>query len=62
MTIQSLADLGYTVNVKAADPYIVPPAALMSTIPAFTLQMPEPHGPLGEVDQSGRITRRFTTK
>ena len=62
MTIQSLADMGYTVNVNAADPYIVPPPALMSTIPAFTVKMPEPHGPLAELDQFGRVTRRFMTK
>ena len=59
MTIQSLADMGYTVNLNAQDPYTVPPSLLMSMIPAFTQKMPEPHGPLAEVDNSGRITKRF---
>lgn len=62
MTIQSLADLGYVVNLNGQDPYVVPPPALMSSIPAFSVKMPEPHGPLAEVDQNGRITRRFMTK
>ncbi len=62
MTIQSLADLGYVVNLNGQDPYVVPPPSLMSSIPAFSVRMPEPHGPLAEVDQNGRITRRFMTK
>ncbi len=62
MTIQALADLGYVVNINAEDPYTVPTPALMSSIPAFSVQMPEPHGPLAELDQNGRITRRFMTK
>jgi hypothetical protein len=62
MTIQALADLGYTVNINAEDPYTVPPPALMSPFPAFTVKMPEPHGPLAETDLSGRVTRRFMNK
>jgi len=62
MTIQSLADMGYLVNTGAEDPYSVPAPALMSSIPAFSIQMPEPHGPLAEVDQFGRVTRRFMTR
>lgn len=62
MTIQSLADMGYVVNINAEDTYTVPPPALMSPIPAFSIKMPEPHGPLAEIDASGRVTRRFTNK
>jgi len=62
MTIQSLADMGYVVNINAEDPYTVPPPSLMSPIPALTIQMPEPHGPLEETDLSGRVTRRFMNK
>ncbi len=62
MTIQSLADLGYVVNSNGQDPYTVPAAGLMSEIPAFTIRMPEPHGPLAEVDRNGRVTRRFANQ
>jgi hypothetical protein len=62
MTIQALADMGYVVNINAEDPYTVPPPSMMSTIPAFTVKMPEPHGPLAELDQFGRVTRRYMTK
>lgn len=62
MTIQALADLGYGVNINAEDPYTVPTPAFMSSIPAFSVQMPEPHGPLAELDQNGRVTRRFMNK
>jgi hypothetical protein len=62
MTIQALADLGYVVNINAEDSYTVPPPSLMSTNPAFTIEMPEPHGPLAETDLFGRVTRRFMTK
>jgi hypothetical protein len=61
MTIQSLADMGYVVNINAEDPYTVPPPSLMSPFPAFSIKMPEPHGPLDERDSSGRVTRRFMT-
>jgi hypothetical protein len=62
MTIQSLADMGYGVNINAEDPYTVPPPSLMSPIPALTIQMPEPHGPLEETDLFGRVTRRFMNR
>jgi hypothetical protein len=61
MTIQSLADMGYGVNINAEDPYTVPPPSLMSPFSAFSIKMPEPHGPLDERDSSGRVTRRFMT-
>ena len=62
MTIQSLADLGYAVNLNGEDAYTVPAAGLMSSIPAMTMKLPEPHGPLAELDNAGRVTRRFMTK
>ena len=55
MTIRSLADLGYTVNTIPNDPYTVPPPALMSSIPAWSLRMGEPQGPIASLDDNGRI-------
>ena len=54
MTLQSLADMGYTVNLNITDPFTVPPPALMSPIPAWSLKLPDPHGALSSVDAFGR--------
>lgn len=70
MTIQSLADLGYAVNVNVADAYTVPPAAVMAGVrdagAAATageagflaeapVRLPEPMRPRFTVDEVGRI-------
>ena len=59
MTIQSLADLDYEVNISGADPYTVPPPAFMSPTPAWSVRMPNPHGPVAAVNSSGQITRAY---
>ena len=59
MTIQSLADLDYEVNISGADPYTVPPPAFMSPTPAWSVRMPNPHGPVAAVNSSGQITRTY---
>lgn len=61
MTIQSLADMGYTVNLNIQDAYTVPPPALMSMTPAWSLKLPEPHTPLAALDQNGRVVRVYQT-
>ena len=58
MTLQSLADMGYTVNLNITDPFTVPPPALMSPIPAWSLKLPDPHGALSSVDAFGRVVQR----
>jgi hypothetical protein len=60
MTIQSLADLDYEVNISGADPYTVPPPAFMSPTPAWSVRMPNPHGPVAEVNSSGQVTRTYS--
>lgn len=68
MTIQALADLGYTVNVNVADAYSVPPAALTAGVIAASTTatgpsllfdapviLPEPLRPRFSVDEVGRI-------
>ena len=59
MTIQSLADLGYAVNLLTQDAYTVPLPALMSMTLAWTLRMGEPMGPIASVDANGRIVQVF---
>ena len=59
MTIQSLADLDYEVNVGVADPYTVPPAGLFSPTPALSIRMSNPHGPVAAVNANGQIIRTF---
>ena len=59
MTIQSLADLGYTVNTIPNDSYTVPPPALMSPTPAFSQRMGDPRGPIASVDANGRIVHVY---
>jgi len=64
MTVQGIADLGYTVNVNAADAYTVPPAALRASVTAAeaalaepVVALPEPERPRFQVDGLGRVTR-----
>jgi hypothetical protein len=59
MTIQSLADMDYEVNINGANPYTVPPPALMSPTPAWSIRMPNPHGPVAEVNAAGQVTRSY---
>ena len=59
MTMQSLADMGYTVDFSGADAYTVPPPSLMSELQAWSIQMPEPTGPIGVIDRYGRLVHRF---
>ena len=42
MSVQSLADLGYVVNQKAADPYTVPNPASGSVLSQLNVSQPEP--------------------
>lgn len=59
MTVQSLADLGYQVDVSRADAYTVPAPELRAwlRLPANALRMPEPMRPTQMVDEQGRVTR-----
>jgi hypothetical protein len=59
MTIQSLADLGYGVHLVPLDAYVIPPPALMSPFPAWSLRMGEPSGPIAAVDANGNITHVY---
>jgi hypothetical protein len=53
-TIQSLADLGYTVTTEVADTYTVPGASLMASEPApRLLTFPEPMLPRWQLDGRG---------
>ncbi|MBX3173846.1 MAG: hypothetical protein KF709_05505 [Gemmatimonadaceae bacterium] len=61
MTLQSLADLGYTVNLNIQDAYTVPPPSLMSSIPAWSLKLPDPHTPLAALDAAGNVVRVYRT-
>ncbi|HEY0241031.1 MAG TPA: hypothetical protein VGC52_00070, partial [Gemmatimonadaceae bacterium] len=61
MTIQSIADVGYAVNVKAADPYTIPGTAarvqsqLNVGVPAEIWERLE--SPRFEVSRTGQTTR-----
>jgi hypothetical protein len=60
MSVQSLGDLGYVVNVLTADAYTVPPAALMAPVVAggaVALELPAPLLPRFTVDRGGRVRR-----
>lgn len=59
ITIQSLADLGYTVNVDLADPYTLPGAAAADRqdAPVIDLRNDVLRGPVIVVDADGRIVR-----
>jgi hypothetical protein len=61
MTIQSLSDVGYTVNVKAADPYTIPGTIAARVLGQLNVGEPQPAWeqlgrPRFEVTPSGRIT------
>ena len=61
ITIQSLADLGYTVNLRLADNYQVPLASglaadVVETRPGIDEVIV---GPIVVVDQNGRVVRRI---
>lgn len=64
LTIQGIADLGYTVNVNQAASYTVPPATLHAgltdgeaALREPELVLPEPERPRFQVDGAGRVTR-----
>lgn len=59
MTIQSLADLGYTVDATQGDEYSLAPSASLLLLDPFAgtaIAMPDPLRPLGRVDRFGRFT------
>lgn len=57
MTIQSLADMGYSVDADQGNDYTVPSAALRSlqSRVAIPRRMPEPTRPTHRVDDAGRL-------
>ena len=60
ITVQTLADLGYEVDVSRADPYELPgadraPASAMTAGPSFAGDVIE--GPVTVVDENGRVVR-----
>lgn len=65
ITIQGIADLGYTVNVLAADTYTVPPPTLMALLmmegdvpgAQAEIQLGEPIQPKYAIDRTGRLRR-----
>ena len=65
ITVQGIADLGYTVNVLAADPYTVPPPTLMAMLrmegdvptAEAEIRLAEPLQPKYAIDPSGRLRR-----
>ncbi len=62
MTIQSLADLGYQVDIDEADAYTVPPPALRALLlatPSMLVRMPEPRRATHTMDTNGRVTPIF---
>jgi hypothetical protein len=59
MTVQGLADLGYSVNLLTSDPYTVPTPTLMALLEAEgdATVLPAPMMPRFEFDRAGRIRR-----
>ena len=60
ITIQALADLGYRVNARLAEPYFVSPAAAAAVAedaPAIDLRNDIYRGPISEIDGEGNIIR-----
>lgn len=58
MTIDALADIGYTVDTDPANDYVVPGASLMAPVSESTAtlrQLPAPRLPAFEIDQAGRV-------
>lgn len=58
MTIEALADLGYSVDPDQSNDYVIPPPSLMSMLQQGTgsreLRMPAPRLPTHEIDPMGR--------
>jgi hypothetical protein len=56
ITVQSLADMGYVMNVNRADAYTVPPAALQALLsaPSDLMRLPAPIRPRERIDRMGR--------
>ncbi|MYG50021.1 MAG: leucine-rich repeat protein [Gemmatimonadales bacterium] len=59
ITIQSLADMGYTVDVGVAEPYRLPGTAAAAADPARKIEYGDDilRGPIVVVDRNGRIVR-----
>ena len=60
ITIQALADFGYTVDVSLADPYTMPVAAAAGAEPPgdwIDLGNDVIRGPIRVVDEEGRVVR-----
>ena len=60
ITIRALADLGYRVNARLAEPYMVSPAAAAAVAedaPAIDLRNDVYRGPIIEIDGEGHIIR-----
>ncbi len=59
MTIEALADLGYTVDPFQSNDYLIPGASLLQALRApggsQRIEMPEPRLPLFEIDRVGRV-------
>ncbi len=57
VTVQSLADLGYVVDVSRADPYRLPGSAKAVAGPGLDLHDDILHGPTGVADEDGHVVR-----
>ena len=59
ITIQSLADMGYTVDVSLAEPYRLPGTAAVAADPARKIEYGDDilRGPIIVVDRNGRVVR-----
>ena len=57
ITVQSLADLGYVVDVSRADPFRLPGSAKAVAGPGLDLQDDILQGPIGVVDEDGYVVR-----
>ena len=57
ITVQSLADLGYVVDVSRADPYRLPGSAKAVAGPGLDLHDDILHGPTGVADEDGHVVR-----
>ena len=60
ITVQALADLGYRVNARLAEPYFVSPAAAAAAAedaPAIDFRNDVYRGPITEIDGEGNIIR-----
>ncbi len=57
ITIQSLADLGYVVDVTKADPFRLPDAGETTASKTVILRDDIPRGPMSIVNENGRVLR-----